>query len=791
MSIDASNVLFPAALSIYVGLSAAGVFWILTTYSSNVGAALVVRQSKGANGKVYDSLQLAKASFIQAFVQSLNVLAIYFQNLVSTLALSYVTVLICVVLFVLGFFMVNFQQEFIVAVDNMYESMYPVIIFPFKWCFNLVALILSIAVAILNFISQVTATVLLQTTQELISCPGYFDSFFRIFEHLALVVQAFVTSFINWTLGFFNNSSYVEMDIRTPISHIRLPVYDIMLRLQCACPADRGALDIVTTGLFDSTSTTIDDLVHYGVNSVLSVVSVMIKSLHNIGESGTYVAPDTDTIINLWVYLMAATEAVLNQATFNAVAFVEALITLAADFGTPLAGTAPWKMIPIWSIPFRGVIMGLEAFRIVVRCVVNAPSFFITSSYSSGHVTSAYKILNTTDLYLSALNVTDVTLGKCLGGLHHTINATGYTLASAANVGLAYMQFTSVLSQRLILGRDNANWFMLKQPYTGACLLNQQIVYASGFQNFWSALYDVQGEYNALVTTSYGTVADNIRNLLAPYYPPLGESLALGIIGGADYMEAIMSKFVYMLNALVLGQPPFIACLSSLDRQYRVSAMLFVESLGDLISFFLDIKGASEIRNAHFNCMETHVVNYMLIGSLKASYFAGKLCNTRYFDGTLVECDFGSNSSCPSYKLPYHELQTNLLCSTEDVVTTALKFALESYFVAHDFAQANFVQLIACAIAPLDPVACPKQNLNLLESIADAALAGCNAYTATVQLSNVLASLLSFGYIQAYNAGYTGRGYGPGQTIRGTTKSFNNLQMTGPDMLAFYQSRHT
>ena len=755
----------------------------------------MLRPTKKSSAEAGEAIRAARASAINALVQPLNIGVAYFQTFLNFMVSSWTWFGFVFALLLLGFLLVNFQQETIVFLDNTWEDMFPVIIFPLKFCISLVSLFLQIAVGILNFVSQVSSTVVVDTVRRLIDCPGYFSSFFQNLVQIALFIESSVMSIVNFLLTTMTNGSsnpvFVEIDVRTPFSYLRQAFYDIALRVQCTCPAERGLTDVVITGLLDSTSTSVDDVIHYGLNSALSVPMVVVNTIVAISNTGAYTPPNTDTVINLTVGFVTALQTVLNQLTSNAVAFVEALLTLSFDFGTPLAGTAPWKMVPVWSIPGRTAVLTLEIVRILARSVVNAPRFFITSGASSGHVSLAYQLLDTTGVYQAALNLTDASFGQVLGGLHHTINATGYAIAAWSEVPFAYTQFSSQAIQRLLLGRDDTNFTRFVAPFTGNCLLDQTIMYPAGFRNFWSAIYDVVGEYNSLVTTAWGKAADAFNNAMGPYYPPLGETVALGVIAGANYASAQMSKFIYFLNAIMQLQPPSAVCMSSLDRSVRVSVMNLVDSLGDLISFFLDIKGAQEIRNAHFNCMETHVANYMLLGSLKVNYFAAKMCNTRYIDNSLVECTFGQNSSCPSYILPYHDLQVNLLCASEDVITTALRYAVEQYFLAADFSQANFVTSVACFIAPTNTATCPQNSgTGLKQAVADAALNGCNAYKATVQIGNVLASLLSLGYSFAYSEGYSGMGFGPGQTQRGTTKSFNNLDITGPDVAAFFASRH-
>ena len=169
-----TDLLFPRVANIYVGISAAGLFWFVNEFFSSTVATLVVKQSKFASEKVSDSLGKAQKAAIRAVVVPFNVALIYLQQLFTFLIMSWVWVVVFGVLLSFGFLLLNFQQQTIVAVDTLYEDLYVVLIAPLKWCINLLALVLQIAVAILNFISQFTSTVTLQVANDLLECPGYF-----------------------------------------------------------------------------------------------------------------------------------------------------------------------------------------------------------------------------------------------------------------------------------------------------------------------------------------------------------------------------------------------------------------------------------------------------------------------------------------------------------------------------------------------------------------------------------------------------------------------------------------
>jgi hypothetical protein len=790
-----TDLLIPSSINIYLGVSAAGLFWTINEFVGTTVACVFVKKSKVASESVNTYLSEGKTALIHSITVPLNVALIYFTNLITFLASSWQWVLVGLLLISGSFVLQNFQQEIIVVVDYAYESLYPVVFYPLKSALNLLFVVFEIVVSLFNFISQYTSSVLIDTTKQLAACPGYLPSFYSIFAEFATTIYTFVLSIVNWVTALRQYTSIVgettPLDMRTPFQPLRIIAYDTILRFQCVCPADRGFLDIVTIGIINPVSTVLDDLVHYSVNSVLSIVQAVLESVIAAATSGKYYPPATDNIVNNFEGLTIALQDLLNQLFINLVNFVQFLIQLAegSTFNT-------WTAIPIFSIPGSAAIFVLECARLILRTVVNVPGFFIGSKLASQTVAIAtpYSLADTTGIYNAALGITNAVFLQNLGAIYPPItNATGFFLMATVNVPLAYAQFFSVAASRFAFGRDVTNGTRFVTPFTGSCTLPTNTVFGKGFTNIWSGVYDVMGEYDLYVTNAYYNMAYGFELIFAKYYPPLGVTGNLGIVAAANYVSMNIRKTVYVINALVTLSPPNYMCYVGLERPTRIAVDNLLDSLPDFLEFFLNIPMAQAAENAHLNCKEFNYPNYIMSGSLKAPYFAAKQCNTLYVDNTLVSCPFPNNSSCPQYSLPYLDINANLLCAVDELGLTAVKAALDTERLGMQYAEKTFIVFLACIIAPSNTVTCPVgSSQSQMQMVSLLGLLGCNQWRTAVQIGNIVGDFLGIGFYFAYKYFY-GYSLGPQQTAVYPQNmhqiSFNGIDMSGPDLATFFQDR--
>lgn len=792
-----TELLIPSSINVYIGISAAGLFWTLNEFVSGIVAVLFVKKAKVASESVNKNLADAKTALVHSITIPLNVAVIYLTNLITFLVNSFSWVLICFLLLTLSFALTNFQQEIIVIIDYAYESLYPTIILPVKSAFNLFVIILEIAVAILNFISQYTQSVLLDTTKHLAACPGYLSSFYLIFAELATTIYTFVLGVINWVSALRNFTSTTgqttPLDMRTPVAPLRIITYDAILRFQCACPADRGFLDLVTTGLINPTTTVLDDLVHFGVNSVLSIPQAILESVIAAASSGKYYPPATDNIINNFVGLTVAAQTVLNQIFRNLVNYVQQLIQLAE--GTKFY---TWQAIPIFSIPGTAIVVLLEFLRLILRCVVNVPGFLLGSKLVGQSVTLAqpYTLVDTTRIYAAAVNVSSAVWIQNFGGIYPPIlNTTGFFLYAATNMPLGYAQFASITVSRLAFGRDVTNGTRFVTPFTGVCALPTNTVFGKGFTNWWTGIYDVMGEYDVYVTASYGVLGTAFQGIWAPYYPPLGTSGGLLIAALANMVSTRIKKTVYIINALVTLSPPNYQCFAGLERPTRIAVDNLMLSLPDFLEFFLNIPMAQAARNAHMNCGDHNNPNFILSGSLKMPYYAAKMCNVLYVDQTLISCPFPNNSSCPQYTLPYMDINSHLLCAGDIFALDFLEQSIQEERLVMQYAEKSFVTLLACIIAPGNTVTCPlNPSQTLQQAITTMGLLGCHQFNQVVKGGNIIGDFLGIGFFYAYKY-FAGSNVGPLQVATYPQvlhqESFNGIDMPGPDLSTFFTERQS
>lgn len=745
--------LLPLIVNIYIGLTGASVFWVFNELFSSVVVALLAPKNKvWARADITkEAFSKAERLFFKAFLKPINWLVIYTQQIALFIASTWQWWLLGGVLTVAGFVLLNFQATLIVVIDDMYETFFPVVIFPVRSAFNFLVILLELAVGVVNFMSQYTSSVVLDITHQLVACPGAFPSFFDIFEYLGIAVYQFVTSLVTYIINIRSNQN-TPLNAYAFVTPIRLVANDMIVRFQCACPADQGLLSIVQTGLLDGLATSpIDDLVQYGLNSGLVVAQVLIVSVVNSVSTSKYSVPHVDIVFDTFSGLNDAVHVIGNQALTNGVGFVESLLTQAVT-GTP---SVPWTVPPLFSLWHRLISLQIEVLRVAVRIGVNAPMFF--QAYLSAAVDGTspnvahlgYTVSNTTGIYTACTNLNGlaVTIG---GGIYPKyLNAPFTALRDWANLYVcAPGYFLSIAAQRILFGRDLTMPGRFAPSFTGACAANVSMLLNSGKDNFIGGLYDVLGEYDAIVTSSALTFANSLNNAFVPYYPPLGVSLSIGVVVLSNAASVLLRDTVYLMYSLISLTPPNFACMSETQRPLRNSVVELVESLPDVATFFLDIRQTFQLGSAHSNCMDYNVHNFMLTQQ-KVHYYATEMCQTAYADGTPVLCPFVNKALCPTHELAYADLNVNLLCSTSGALATTAQMYFETWFLIIEYVEMAAVDIVACIISP---TGCSANELfNLQQLVSDSGFVGCAVYVSTVHAANVVSSFTSFFYRIIYN----------------------------------------
>lgn len=765
----------------YLGASAAGLFWALNQFTATVVVGLLVSWPEKANGKIPQTLGSIRSKTWTALGSAANLVVSYALQLALFLLSIWPWVLISVVLLVLGLFLINFQATGIVAIQNGWNTLFPTVLYPVRFAINVLAVVLEVFVGFVNFVSQYAHDVGLHTLSLLTGCPGALAHLYDNVTYLANAVQFLVTSVVGWILNM-RSGTYSELDMRTPFSQLRVVFNDVTVRLHCACPADRGVLTIATTGLMsNSTFSPVDDLVHYGVNSVLAPFQVVILSVVKSASGHAYVPPVTDNAFNQLAWLNNAVEACGNQLVVNVLTFVENVITLSIKG----VATTPWKPIPVFSALCRFAAIHIEGWRVGVRVAVNAPVFFSEFTGGATSASQAYVLANTTNVYQAHLNFTNAVFIQNAAAVWPS-GLTNPMLAvrNYFDIHSAVWQFVSVATQRILFGRDasvvQSSLFTTLPAVNGVvvnCALDQTLPMTGTFNNFWSAMFDVMRDWDALVTKSQYTWAGSLQLATATVYSPLGTTASLYVIAHASIVSAIAHKVVYMMYSIVALKVPNYVCMSQFDSSTRTAVETGIESLPDFFTFFLNVAQAQALENAHFNCEDYNVHNFILTGSLKVHEFASSMCNVQWTDGSYVKCDdFGDKTKCPTYELAYADMNSNFLCASGDAVVGALKAAVETTWMSRQYAEKAVVQLVGCLI---DTRTCGAALVSAPDAlVADVALTACRGYEATVKVANLAASFFGFFYTFVYNAGQTYNG-----------EPFNQPQTSQADIVTYYQDR--
>ena len=775
--------LLPNSIAIFVAIQAAGLFWVLNSFVAGCLTLFFFSNKKLSSSNSLEAFSSAVSSLKNSVTRPIHLVVGYTVTLIQFLVTNYSWIIFALVITALSFVLLNYQQALIVLVDDTYENLYTIAILPIKAAADLFIVIIQIAIGLINFVSQYTNLLITDTTRTLMTCPGFFPNIFSHFTYASSSISNLAISATN----LMNNKLLGPFELRTVIKPIRLMVYDASLRFQCACPADRGVLDIAITGVFDSTSVNVESFVHYSVNSIISIPQVLFASVIASASSGTYVPPNTDYVFDNLVGVTNYTEYLSNAVFKNGIGFIEGLITQAV-YGT---SSVPWPAIPVFSIPGREIVFLLEVLRVLVRTIIGAPNLFIGNSFAA----TGYKLLDGRFVYIASMDVSNALWYQNFGAIYknYLLNF-GAAFRDFTNIILSYYYFAYEGILRFVLGRVQGQPYLYASgpPFTGICFQPANLVYGGGFNNFWSAIFDLMGEYDRLITNSYIVAAGSLNSAFAPYYPPLGMSGSLALISWANYISSNIRKSIYILYSMVILSPPNYVCMSSMGRPTRVAIDNLIESLPDFTNFFLDITQAKNLRSAHFNCKDHNVHNYIYAGSMKAHYFASKMCNTRYIDGTLIQCDFFNASQCPGYEIAYADLNVNLLCATNEAIVQFIRTAIVNERIASGYAEKQMTKFIACLISPMNTTTCPQNDyVGLQQSLATASVGACASQELMIKLSNIVAALVSFGFDFAYKQ-YFGFGYVAGGTIRGNARiAYNEMTATAPEITAFVTAKKT
>lgn len=277
------------------------------------------------------------------------------------------------------------------------------------------------------------------------------------------------------------------------------------------------------------------------------------------------------------------------------------------------------------------------------------------------------------------------------------------------------------------------------------------------------ALAAVLPSWDTRVTGPLFLAGDWMRPLFAPLYAGLCQPAELAIKYFATLISAIYSKTMYLLLALGVKTNDAsqhalsinAACMAKMGLSPRAYADGFMESLPELVEFFLDIK-ESRGQEGVSTCSTTEHENLILSGSLKMYYFASQECNVRYADGALVRCSMEDGlrgaEHCAGFTMPAATFNTNFLCAFDDLATLILKKMVWSRRLIADWAEGAATETIKCIA---HPSACNFATfVDATDSSINAALANtvCNTFEVAVRASTLVPALLSPAFALAYAA---------------------------------------
>jgi hypothetical protein len=779
-------------LAAFLALNIVAILWTSLHLWSTIAVGIFYNRMRfpWTSGAPY--LSEARSSFVGGVGGVVNLLVTTVTQFVSFVASFSGYILLACLLLILGYVLANNQQEVMVGVSNSWDAFYTVAVFPARSAVNVLFLILEILVGVVNFVSQYVWTAFLSTSRLLLNAQGYFPSIFDNFSSLASSIVGFVTAFASWLTSLqsvgLNPANIPTLALaNSTFRPIRLTIFDLYLRVAGTCPAENGLLSIPIIGVLDNATTTVDELLECAVNALVSLPEAFLVTVVVLTRNNTYVPPNVDVFFDEVVCTIAKAASVANQVFFNLVEYLEQGVAVFASSGRRLLQTPGivWVPTPVFSIPATYAITVVDAVRMGSVALFNVQYFFEPWSNMTNATVWPYKLLNSSRVFGDVYAFTDA-VAVNVGGIYPEFT----TLPAAAardfvNLGISYWEFGWQAATRLLVGYDLHDITRFDNSYAGypSCMTNHSHKNSHGYNNFWTSLYDVMGVFDATVTHRYNELAVSVGQAIVPYFPPVGTLLNLAIIHQGNMHSVILRQLVYFTTRVLLWKQPYYMCIIDLGVPLGVLTDNLLEAVPDLTTYFLDVATANQIQNAHFNCVPYRTENFMLAGGAKAFFFAEMMCNARYINGRLVTCEFGHAADCPTYALPFAELDTNLLCALDGLAISAVLRSVHAQRVIREYVQKQLIESVACIIGEFAPSKyCNLSSLiSMQEQLSELAVLGCGTWELTVRVSNVVASLLSF----FFNAIYTD------VNVPGTSAITYNKQTTNGNLHKYYTARHT
>jgi hypothetical protein len=781
--------ILPDAIHWFLAVQGALVAWLVFHVVGACAAYSLVATARNKTIDASEPKRLTKEaarSLVDAFTEPFFVLISYFVQLISFLAGNAGRVVLVVLGCALAFVVVQYQRDLIVAIDSSYESLYPAFIVPLRRVTDGAVLLFDLWVALHNALHQFLYEFVYSFIKHTLACAGYFSSFFDILGALAQAAAATVVAIAQW----LNNDLVGQLNLTPAIAQLRYVVYDIILRLECACEGTRGLGNVVTIGLINDQSTVVDLTINYAFNSLLSVPQVLFASIIASVRTNMYDPPDTDYVVDQLEGFVTNLGPLLNQLTHNFVTFVENLLNM-ANLGVPQVNWAP---PPIWSIAQQLAMVILETGRIVARCAFNVNDFFVFGQASR---VRKYALLDATQLFVQTNILPDTVFIANLNALvpGNVMLPWTKTLSAITKIPIAVAQVGYELVERVIVGwiiptgyvaNTNGQPNIFNTALFPACIVdtgNEQEV----FENIWASLWDTATRFN-LVVNAVDHATSALGDAIAQYYPPLSPLIQFGVNWVVEIYYSLFIKGAYLINMIINFQPPSATCIESIGRTARVSGDNFVLAIPDLFTFFLDIKQAQHAENAHIICKEHNTHNYILAGTLKAFLFASEISNVAYLDGTPVSCTFYNSYMCPEYTLAFADFNSNMLCNTGDTLAQLYINTLTTARMTVGFSEAKIVTILACIIAPGDATTCKSTSSSMQQNVVMLGKQLNDIQTLVVRSASLFVSLFS----PLFEIVYTSY-FGPGSAMSGAqaTQQYNNqLEPSASDLLTYASIRH-
>lgn len=803
----------PPHAAAFAAFQAAALFWLCLHVACTTLAGQLYKKIKFPWASAGPHLASARKSALSAVLVPLNMAVGYVLSLINFLLSAWQYIVLAGILVAATYTLSEYQTEAFVFLDTWWSALARTMLPAVRGAGNLLFAVIEIVVGIVNFLSQYSNTVLRNTAGQLAGAKGYSSSLYALFSGLAASLSNLVVAVTAWlrklenlrhgvifqpdyvsstTSGLYSSDYSTEfynlgvpgtvhpgnyqrvpppeLDLRSFVAPLRVVAYDLALRVRHACPAENDLLNIPIVGVFDPNTTLVDDVVHYAANLVLSVPETFLMSIILYFKTGLYFSPDVDYVFDTASSLVNAATAVGDAVLANAVNYVQKLV-----LGAPV-----WTPVPLFQIPGHIMLIQVDVMRLVFKAAANVPYFFDPGAGRAAAVSTPYDLFDCSHITNDIYELNEQAFGVVLAGVYprYTVGI-GNATRDLFNVPAGYLDFATQAARRLLIGTDPHNATRFADSYAAypLCGLSESTTTGFGLANLWNGLYDVAEVFDLTVTQNIYTFAYSLESALRGYYPPVATTANLLIFAIANLQSTVFRQVAYVVYAVITQQPPSYACFQSLASVTRVTVDNFLDSIPDTWEFFLNIGLADELSSAHFNCEAYNVHNFMLTGSLKSYYFAGKVCNVHYSDGTLVSCDFAHKEDCPQYALPYADLNANLLCAFDVAILGGIKATVETLRIAVQYAQQQVIQLLACII---DTSTCNlAQAVSMQSLLAEASVVACFTYETTVKVSNVLSALLGFAYNVLYKVAANGGG-----------PAYNQLTTSAPDLAAYVAGRH-